>query len=288
VSDVVERSVASVARALQDALGDTTPRQANEIIAALVDVPRYWPVMNATAQLDDATCDAAFEAVHQLQLGAPFAYAVARGTFRHLTLRVDKRVLIPRPETELLIDEVLRVTDGGRGVAIDIGTGSGAIALALASEGQFDRVIGVDVSPDALEVARGNAELVAKELHAPVEFRLGSLLEPVRDVQASLIVSNPPYIAYDEESDLPASVRDWEPALALFSADDGMALTTTIVRDAAPQLIAGGVLALEVDTRRAERVADAVTADGRYDGVTIQTDFTGRDRFVVARRRKDA
>lgn len=280
-------TVAALAAELQRSLGDATVRQAHDIIAALLDVPRFWPSAHDTEPLDPTLCAAARRAVARLRRGAPFAYAVGRACFRHLTLDVDERVLIPRPETEVLVDEVLRLagTTGVRGgVAVDVGTGSGAIALALASEGDFDQVIGTDVSLDALAVARRNAALVTGALRAEVEFRHGSLLAPVRAVQAAAVVSNPPYIAFGEADALPASVRDWEPSLALFSGADGLDAIRVLVRDAAPLLRPGGILAMEVDTRRASLAAELVAIDARYFDVAVRLDLTGRERFVLARR----
>jgi release factor glutamine methyltransferase len=211
------------------------------------------------------------------------AYAAGCAAFRHLTLDVDQRVLIPRPETEVLVDLVLaRAGEGG--IAVDIGTGSGCIALALASEGRFARVIGTDISLDALTVARRNVERCAASLRSPVEMRHGSLLEPVRGERARVVVSNPPYIASDELQSLPRDVRDWEPPLALYSGDRGMALTTALVREASDVLEDGGLMAIEVDCRRAALVAERMAADGRYVDVSVMLDLTGRERFVLARR----
>jgi release factor glutamine methyltransferase len=196
---------------------------------------------------------------------------------------VDGRVLIPRPETELLVDEVLaRVAPGG--TAVDVGTGSGAIALALASEGAFDRVIATDLSLDALAVARGNAATHRGALRAALEFRHGSLLAPLGAERVRAVVANPPYIAHEEAGELPASVRDWEPALALFSGDGGLAATTALVYEAARVLEPGGLLALEVDSRRAGRVANVAADCGGYLDIEVRADLTGRERFVIARR----
>lgn len=280
-------TVATLTAELQAALGDTTARQAHDIIAALLDVPRFWPSSNAAEIMDPAVCESARRAVAKLQRGAPFAYAVGRATFRHLTLDVDERVLIPRPETEVLIDEVLRLVQSGGnlgGVAVDVGSGSGAIALSLASEGNFARVIGIDVSRDAIDVARRNAALVTGALRAEVEFRHGSLLGPVSGMALAAVVSNPPYIAHGEAATLPPSVRDWEPALALFSGPDGMDATRAIIRGAAGLLQPGGVLALEVDMRRAMLAAELVATDVRYCDVAVRLDLSGRERFVLARR----
>ena len=278
------RSVGALAVELQLLLGDTSPRMSHDVIAALLDVPRFWPSVNGGDTVDDAVCHAARVAVARLQSGAPFAYAVGRAAFRRLTLDVDERVLIPRPETEGLVEEVLRMTEGVGGCAVDVGTGSGAIALSLASEGSFDRVVATDVSTDALVVARQNATRLTGALRVPVEFRQGSLLAPVQDIRAAVIVSNPPYIAYEEAAQLPTSVRDWEPALALLSGADGMSATAAIIHGAADLLQQDGVLALEVDARRASLAAELLAVDPRYREIAVRLDLAGRERFVVARR----
>lgn len=216
--------------------------------------------------------------------GQPLAYAVGRAYFRHLTLDVDEGVLIPRVETEILVERVLeRCTPAIRTVA-DIGTGSGAIALSLAFEHDFANVIGTDISFDALRIARRNAGLLGEKLRAPVELLHGSLLAPLSGRKVDAVVSNPPYIAYSESVALPASVRDWEPTVALFSADDGLAATRGIIAQAPVFLSRGGILALEVDTRRASTVAEIVAVDGRYAEIEVLLDLTGRERFVFARR----
>lgn len=122
-----------------------------------------------------------------------------------------------------------------------------------------------------------------------MEFRHGSWLGPVRDVRARAIVSNPPYISYAEAELLPASVREWEPRVALLTGADGVAATAEVIRQSAELLVPNGVLALEVDARRAAQTMQLVDADGRYTDVITRQDLTGRDRFVVGRRgRTDA
>ena len=262
--------------------------EARDLVAALADQPRFWPAVHADDPAEPTLVAAAHAAAGRRARGAPFAYAVGRAAFRHLTLDVDERVLIPRPETEVLVDLVLawaHRTPGG--TVVDVGTGSGAIALALASEGAFARVIATDVSADALEVARQNAMHAAPVLRAAVEFRHGSLLAPVETAHAGVrvVVSNPPYIAFHEAGALPAGVRDWEPALALFAGADGMAVIAALVRDAPTVLEPGGLLALEVDARRAATAAELASADARYADVSVRLDLTGRERFVLATRR---
>ena len=286
-------AVATVVEELTGTLrlaGIADPRRvATDIIAALLEVPRSWPVMNRDASVDASTVSAARDAARKLCAGSPFAYAVGVASFRHLNLFVDERVLIPRQETEVLVGEILErmeVRFGGKswGTAVDIGTGSGAIALALASEGRFDNVIATDASVDALAVATENRTRCEAVLKSGVEFRCGSLIAPVRGESATVVVSNPPYIAFSEMEALPRTVRDWEPPLALFSGHDGMAATTAIIRGAASIMHTGGILALEVDERRASLVAELMMRHGSYTDVGVRLDLTGRERFVIASR----
>jgi release factor glutamine methyltransferase len=259
-------------------------REAREIVAAILDVPKFWAAANSVADASPDVAIAVIRAAMQRAIGAPLAYAVGRASFRHLTLEVDHRVLIPRVETEVLVDRVLeRCTPDTHRVA-DIGTGSGAIALSLAFERKFDRVYATDISLDAIEVAAANAASFAKLLKSPVEFRNGSLLAPLKGEKLDAIVCNPPYVSFAELPDLPPDVRDWEPILALLSAEDGLSMTRELIREAPHHLVSGGLLALEVDTRRAGTVAEIVSVDERYAKVEVLLDLTGRERFVFARR----
>ena len=257
-------------------------REARELLSTVMNITLGAVSQRGESVVDAATTARAIAVVQRRALGEPLAYALASASFRHLTLFVDRRVLIPRPETEIVVDEALNAMHGRTGgIAVDIGTGSGAIALSLASEGRFDRVIATDVSPDALAVAELNvARLVPP--HAPVEFRLGADLSPLAGIKACLIVSNPPYIAPEEASSLPASVRDWEPALALFADDGGMARYDLLLAGAADYLEPGGWLVLEVDARRAGETARRATRTGKFTGVRLVRDLAGRDRVLVA------
>ena len=296
MSNTIDRSSITVSGAISDltdildAAGfDASRHLAGDVVAALLEVPRSWLSLNRDSIIDADTMGAALSAAVKLAHGAPFAYAVGSAAFRHLNLVVDERVLIPRPETEVLVGEILerfeqRFGAAPWGTAIDIGTGSGAIALSLASEGKFDRVIATDASNDAIDVARINCERARAALRAPVEFRHGSLLAPVKDIQGALIVSNPPYIAFSEAESLPASVRDWEPPIALMCGGDGLAATAGIVRESSRHLVSGGLLALEVDERRASLVAEMMMRHGEYRDVGVRLDLAGRERFVLAWR----
>jgi len=259
-------------------------REAREIVAAVLDVPKFWAAANSVADASPDVARAVIRAAMQRALGAPLAYAVGQAAFRHLTLEVDDRVLIPRVETEMLVERVLeRCTPETRLVA-DVGTGSGAIALSLAFEREFERVFATDISLDAIHVAAANAATLAKLLKSPVEFRHGSLLGPLGREKVHAIVCNPPYVSFAELADLPPDVRDWEPSLALLSAQDGLSMTRELIRQAPRYLVSRGFLAVEVDARRAGTVAEMVSVDGRYSEVEVLLDLTGRERFVFARR----
>ena len=287
VAGALASAAATLARgAVADAEIESPGDEARALLASLLDVRRSWPAHHGDEVLAADVVDALLRAADTRARGAPIQYATGRAAFRHLTLAVDARVLIPRPETELLVDLALERCDGG--TVVDVGTGSGCIALSLASEGRFERVIATDVSADALAVAKENGERLRAVLRAPVELRLGSLLAPVAGERFRMVVSNPPYIAPAEARELPALVRDWEPALALYSADEGMAHITALGRESAAVLEAGGWLLLEVDARRAALAAETVRASGWYDEVAVHRDLSGRDRFVAARRRATA
>lgn len=271
--------------AMLEAEGVEEPqREARDIVAAVLDVPKFWAAANSIADATPEVARSVIRAAMSRASGAPLAYAVGRAAFRHLTLEVDDRVLIPRVETEVLVERVLERCDSSTNVAADIGTGSGAIALSLAFEREFDRVFATDISLDAIHVAAANAASLGKVLKSVVEFRHGSLLAPLKGETLDAIVCNPPYISFAELAQLPPDVRDWEPALALLCPQDGLSVTRQLVREAPRVLSAGGLLALEVDTRRAGSVAEMIAVDGRYAEIEVLLDLTGRERFVFARR----
>lgn len=212
----------------------------------------------------------------------PLQYIEGRAAFRDLVLEVDRRVLVPRPETEVLVGEVLRRCAGREGLrALDVGTGSGAIALSLATEGPFARVVATDVSADALAVARANHAAAAPG--APVEFRAGAGYAPVADERFDVIVSNPPYIAEHERAEMDPEVVEWEPAQALFAGADGLDVIRELVAGAPQHLRPGGLLALEIGAGQGTAVLDLVGATPGLEAAELRPDLAGRDRIVLAR-----
>lgn len=277
--------VSQIAHVLAEAGIADAPAEARDLVAVVAGRNRFWPSLHADQALASEIAARAEAVATRRASGMPFAYAVGRASFRHLTLEVDERVLIPRQETEVLVDLVLshRAMIPG-GVVADVGTGSGAIALSLAAEGHFDRIIATDVAGGALEVARRNMNALPVGTTAAMEFRAGNLLAPLGGERLDVLVSNPPYIAHDEAAELPASVRDWEPSHALFSGGHGLELTRQIIGGAPALLCSGGLLALEVDCRRALQVVELAASSGDFSNIQLYQDLMGRDRFVLATR----
>lgn len=217
----------------------------------------------------------------------PLQYIIGGQPFRDLDLEVDPSVLVPRPETEVLVDHVLEWAraSGRDGLGVlDVGTGSGAIALSLALEGPFASVVATDVDDEALEVARRNRATAG--LDDRVELRSGALFEPLADEERfDVVVSNPPYVAEEDTASLQIEVRDWEPARALFGGREGLDVLRSIGSGAYRHLRPGGLLALEVGLGQAEAVAAILSDAEAYDDIRTLRDYAGKERFVLAHAR---
>jgi release factor glutamine methyltransferase len=260
-------ALASATATLADA-GCETPRlDAELLLAEALGVGRERLVIDRDAPLE-ATEAARFEAlVARRQAREPVAYILGRKEFRRITLSVDRRVLIPRPETELLVEVGLALPPGAR--VVDVGTGSGAVALALKDERPDLEVLGVDVSADALEVARANAA----RLGLDVDFVLGDLLKGVEGpVDAAL--ANLPYVA--EGVGLPPEISRYEPPGALFGGPDGL----DPIRRLVAMLEGVPVIALEVGL--AQTVSTLLRRTG-FRSVEVLRDLAGHERVVVGR-----
>jgi len=219
----------------------------------------------------------------------PIQYILGTQEFCGLTFRVTPDVLIPRLDTEVLVERAVAhlkaqsaSTEGGALTVADIGTGSGAIAVAVAHLLPAARVVAVDISPAALAVARGNASIngVAER----IDFRLGDLLEPLGADHFDAILSNPPYIPTAEWQSLMPEVREWEPKEALTPGDDGLLFYRRLAREAPARLKAGGFLAVEVGIRQAPAVAALFAAVGL--STVVYQDTGGVERVVLGQRRE--
>ena len=232
---------------------------------------------------------ASFDSMLERRLnGEPLQYVLGRWSFRHLDVIVDRRVLIPRPETELVVEvalEQLRRLGGDERATtvVDLGTGSGVIALSIAVEVVQSQVWAVDRSAQALEIARANLVGLGRPAMR-VRMLEGDWFDALPDElrnKVDLIVTNPPYIAEHEVKDLPKVVADWEPIGALVSGPSGLEDLNHIVATAPTWLTRPGALVLECAPRQVEAVASNARNVG-FDNVTVFDDLTGRHRGILA------
>ncbi len=268
--------------ALHEHSGDDARREALFLLAGVLDLKHSETALQRQRALSDAERQDYEARLARRACGEPLQYIEGRAAFRQLVLRVDPSVLIPRPETEQLVECVLQRCRGREGLrALDLGTGSGAIAISLASEGPFESVVGVDISPSALDLARYNAAEAGVE--GRVDLRPGSLYSALHPGERfHFVVSNPPYIASDEADSLPAEVRDWEPAVALFAGPTGLETIAEIVDGAARYLEPAGTLAVELAPGIAEAALERVRGTGAFQEPSLHEDLAGRARILMA------
>lgn len=280
-------TVAALRRTTHDLLaqrGVESPRlDADLLLGHVLGLSRTQLYMYGDREVDTEQRDAFRELVRRRLRGEPIAYLLGRRGFWNLELRVDRRVLIPRPETEHLVEQVLAYTAGRRQASwkiVDVGTGSGALALALASELPNATVVAIDASVDALAVATENAELLG--LRDRVKLVRGDLLEPIvrAGARVHIVVSNPPYVGEEDGAELEAGVREHEPHMALFAGRDGLALIRRLLPQAAAVLEPGGLLLCEHGTAQGEAVRKL--AAPHFATVSTERDLAGHDRLLRA------
>lgn len=276
--------------------GCASPRlDAELLLAHVLGVDRVGLYVNFDRPLSRPEVDAFRAALRQRGQGTPVAYIVGEKPFLDTSLYVSPAVLIPRPETELLVEAVVRwlgEQPAERLWVADVGTGSGAIAVGVALAEPRAHVLAVDVSPDAAEVARRN---VARHgLEERVQVVVGDLLIPWlerpgdgRGPEAlDVVVSNPPYVATGELAELPRDVREFEPRLALDGGPDGLAVYRRLIPMAAAALRPGGLLALEIGACQGKSLVGMLQAGGAWGAVRVEQDYAGHDRVLLAVRQE--
>jgi release factor glutamine methyltransferase len=268
----VARALAETTARLEAAGCDSPRVDAEILVSHVLGTSRSELALEPKRKLSRDEADALETLVARRETREPLAYVLGEWGFRRLTLTVDRRVLVPRPETEVVVERCLRRLDGiGEPRVLDVGTGSGAIALAIADEHPGAHVTAVDASAGALEVAGVN--VLASGLD--VDLREWDLFGGLPDGPWDLVVSNPPYVLPEELGTLQDEVREWEPREALV----GVGATEAVARCALDVLVAGGALVLEVAAGDARRVASLLEALG-YSDVSTSEDLAGRDRVV--------
>ena len=270
--------------------GVESPRLNIELLLAhLLGKRRLDLYLEFERELDEPTLAKLREMVKRRAAGEPLQYITGEAEFCGLKFVVDRRVLIPRPETELLVETVLeqvkpRLTlHASRFTLVDLGTGSGCIAVALAKKVDGAEVYATDSSAEALAVARGNAARHGVE--KKIRFLQGDLLQVIPDsLRVDVLVSNPPYIASGELAGLPKEVRDFEPVQALVAGEDGLKVIRRIVSDASRFLLPDGILALELGAGQRAAVESLCAARG-LQVTKVVKDLQGHERVIMAQRK---
>ena len=276
---ILRRSVSGRVESGELVSGSGLPRhEAERLLRGVAGAPRAALV--GGLRMDDVQAGRFHRLVERRLAGEPLQYLEGTVQFGPVELDVDRRVLIPRPETEQLWERAMGLFPDGPCVVVDMGTGSGCLALAIKYGRPDVRVMATEISAEALAVARSNAARSGLELEFYLGDRLDALDRSVRGT-VSMIVTNPPYVSEREWQDLPADVRDHEPKVAL-ALGDGVDMYRYLASEAAPWLTQSGVLAAEIGETQGQEV------QGLFEGLGWQAeigrDWTGRDRFLVARR----
>lgn len=265
-------------RAKLKAAGIPEPgREALRLWADLNDEAPARALLERDRAVEPTAVGSFLAAVERRARGEPLAYVTGWTGFRRLELRIDRRALIPRPETEGLVELVLERANRGR--VADVGTGSGCIALSLATEGCYDAVVGVDRSAASLALASLNRNLTG----GAIDLVRGDLTAALATGSFDVLVSNPPYLTACEHEALEPAVSQWEPREALVSGEDGLGATARLLDDGRRVLRPGGWLALELDANRASAVAALAWGLG-WEAVEVCADLFGRERYLLARR----
>jgi release factor glutamine methyltransferase len=268
------------------ARGITSPRlEAELLLSHVLGIDRIKVIVDAARSLSASELDRFRDAIRRRRTGEPVAYIRGEKEFYGRPFRVDHRVLVPRPDTEILVEVALGRTAhcslGGRG--LDLCTGSGCVAITIACERPTASLTAIDLSPDAIAVARSNA-LRLGAVHQ-IGWLSGDLYGPIAPGRPGFdfIVANPPYIPAGEHAGLAVDIKDFEPRMALLGGDDGLDVTRRIVAEAPAHLRAGGLLAIEVGSGQAAAVA-VLFGEAGFSDVRIAKDYGGHDRVVSAAR----
>ncbi|MFC1529983.1 peptide chain release factor N(5)-glutamine methyltransferase [Gemmatimonadota bacterium] len=254
--------------------------------AALGDVPRHL-LYQEEREITDNEQDLLEQFISRRLAGEPLQYITGEAAFRLLTLQVDRRALIPRPETEGLVEVALRLMGSNRqALVLDAGTGSGAIALSLAVECPGWRIVAAEVSQAALELARENADRYDVGQIEWLEADITRLdfwrhLPPL-----DLVVSNPPYVTEEEWDELPREIRDYEPKVALVAGPRGLDVISALLEGASTRVKPGGLVVIEIGDTQGDEVMELARLNGFVDA-RVAPDLSARPRYLIALQRRN-
>ena len=261
---------------------DRNRADAELLLMHVLERNRAWVLTHAEAIPSDQQAGRFIKLIERRYRGEPVQYIIGETEFYGLPFTVTPDVLIPRPDTEHLVEKALelaRATERAR--IVDVGTGSGAIAVALAHELPDAEITAIDLSEAALQVARGNA--TRNGVEDRVRFLVGDLLAPVASERFDLVVSNPPYVPDTDRASISVEVREFEPALALFGGADGLSAHRLLLPAAYGALVSGGFIAIEMGFSQADAIEELLRKSGFVD-VGVTADLQGIPRVAFARR----
>lgn len=257
-------------------------RDAETLMLHVLGMSRAWLLAHLDRDLSNDQASRFMQLIERRYRGEPIQYITGETEFYGLPFHVTADVLIPRPETEHLVEKVLELADGfERPRIVDVGTGSGAIAVALAYKLPLAQVTALDISAAAISVARENAE--RNGVAERIDFKESDLLTKVAAERFEIVVSNPPYVPRVDRDSLSVEVREHEPAVALFAGDDGLDVYRRLIPEALSVLESGGFLVLEIGYGQSEAVA-LLLADAGFAQIEFTSDLPGIPRVACGQR----
>jgi len=280
----IQEGLEEAVKVLRKAGVDSPRLDAEVLLCHVLSVDRTQLLMRGYSLLTDQQLRCFRQWVARRERNEPVAYIVGEKEFWSLSFYVNRHILIPRPETEILVEEVLRILPGidHRPVWIlEIGVGSGAISVALAASQENIEMVATDISSEAIAVARLNATKAG--VAERIRFIVGSLFADLSGV-FDVIVSNPPYISDEEFLSLPDDVRKYEPHEALLGGPEGISLHREIISGGLQYLEAGGYLVMEIGAGQRRQLEELLQKTGSYANISCRQDYAGYDRVILARR----
>ncbi len=267
--------------------GDKDPRLSSEwLICFTTGYSRYQLYTNLDKTLSESELACLRSSVERRATGEPLQYITGEMPFRHIVLQCEPEVLIPRPETEILVDKALEIIDerhvAGQGIdVIEVGVGTGCISCSIAYERPFTKVLGTDISTNAVNLAKRNIRSL--ELDDRIDIIECDLLSGVpSDFKADVLVSNPPYVPTQVIYEIDKEVSAYEPHLALDGGEDGMDIFRRLVHEAPEVLKPHGSIVVELFETKLDLAQEILEDDGRWEAIEIINDLTGRPRHIVA------